>query len=90
MASKRKNDEIPTLTGREKKKQKTALARTIAVQPNAGSGSEKNAPSQNAEAGPSRSVHFDSKAALICVFPALMPVQSSRQPPWVAGCREIC
>lgn len=62
MAAKRKTDDVPGLTGREKKKQKTALARTIAVQPTTGSGT--STPSQNAQAGPSRAVHFDSMSLL--------------------------
>ena len=61
MPSKRKNEETPTLTGREKKKQKTALARTIAVQPTTGSGNGSNMPAQSTEAGPSKGVHFASK-----------------------------
>ena len=55
MAGKRKNDEptTPELTGREKKKQKTAVARTIPVQSITASGS--TAPQNtNAVAGPSR------------------------------------
>ncbi|KAL7280061.1 hypothetical protein ACG7TL_006476 [Trametes sanguinea] len=43
------------LTGRERKKQKTALARSIAVQ------SAPSNASENATAGPSKSVRFDSK-----------------------------
>lgn len=45
------------LTGRERKKQKTAVARTIAVQSD--HGASKGA--GTAEAGPSKSVRFDSK-----------------------------
>ena len=57
MSSKRKNEDIPALSGREKKKQKTALARTIAVQPAAVGGSSASA--SNAEAGPSKGVRFN-------------------------------
>lgn len=56
MSGKRK--ESPNdMTGREKKKQKTALARTIAVQPSASGGA-------SAVAGPSRTVQFDSMRPL--------------------------
>ncbi|KAH9924259.1 POP1-domain-containing protein [Epithele typhae] len=47
------------LSGRERKKQKTALARTIAVQPGASSRG-----SGNAEAGSSKSVRFESMKGL--------------------------
>ncbi|KAH9847891.1 POP1-domain-containing protein [Lenzites betulinus] len=62
MAPKRQNDTRPSdeLSGRERKKQKTAAARTIAVQPSAG-------PSTLADrdtAGPSKSVRFDSMKGL--------------------------
>ncbi|KAI0789808.1 ribonucleases P/MRP protein subunit POP1-domain-containing protein [Abortiporus biennis] len=69
MASKRKNnEETPneSITGREKKKQKTALARTIAVQSTGSSGtSTPHGQGQgNAVAGPSKSVSFDSMKGL--------------------------
>ena len=60
MSSKRKSEE-PALTPRDKKKQKTILARTIAVQPTTGSVSGTGTLGQTSEAGPSRAVHFDSK-----------------------------
>lgn len=44
-------------TGRDKKKQKTAQARTIAVQ--SGQPSNASTSSQNAVAGPSRAVQFE-------------------------------
>ena len=53
MSGKRK-EHVSEVTGREKKKQKIALARTIAVQPSAGS-------SQNPVAGSSRTVRFEGK-----------------------------
>ncbi|KAI0333745.1 POP1-domain-containing protein [Cubamyces sp. BRFM 1775] len=49
------------LSGRERKKQKTAIARTIAVQPTAGPSSNAIT---NASAGPSKSVRFDSMQGL--------------------------
>ncbi|KAL6301998.1 POP1-domain-containing protein [Sparassis latifolia] len=49
-------------TSRERKKQKTELARTIAVQPN--NTSSTVATAGNAVAGPSRSVRFNSMAGL--------------------------
>ena len=50
------------LSGRERKKQKTAIARTIAVQSEA----RTSTPSAvNAEAGPSKSVRFDSESRSI-------------------------
>ncbi|GJE88273.1 POP1 and POPLD domain-containing protein [Phanerochaete sordida] len=64
MASKRKNADVPALTGREKKKQKTTLARTIAVQPATANTSGPSTPSQSAGAGPSRAVHFDPSVNL--------------------------
>ncbi|KIP10247.1 hypothetical protein PHLGIDRAFT_267125 [Phlebiopsis gigantea 11061_1 CR5-6] len=60
MSSKRKNEDVPTLSGRDKKKQKTALARTIAVQTAAASGM----PGSSAEAGPSKGVRFNDGANL--------------------------
>ncbi|TCD70907.1 hypothetical protein EIP91_001216 [Steccherinum ochraceum] len=64
MTGKRKNDEsTPSqeLSGREKKKQKTAAARTIAVQPSGPSTSATPQPqTANAVAGPSR-VRFEEK-----------------------------
>lgn len=57
MAAKRKNgSDVEQPTPREKKKQKIAVARTIAVQSTASANE-----SQNAVAGPSRIVTFDSK-----------------------------
>ena len=58
MAPKRLNESRSSeeLSGRERKKQKTAIARTIAVQ----EAGPSNA-GQNAAAGPSKSVRFDSK-----------------------------
>ncbi|OBZ71160.1 Ribonucleases P/MRP protein subunit pop1 [Grifola frondosa] len=59
MPPKRKeNGHTDELSGRERKKQKTAAARTIAVQPGASGAAE------NAVAGPSRSVRFDSMKGL--------------------------
>ncbi|KAI0352614.1 POP1-domain-containing protein [Trametes cingulata] len=62
MAPKRQNDsrQSDEITGRERKKQKTAMARTIAVQSAAG---PSNA-SGSAVAGPSKSVRFDSMQGL--------------------------
>ena len=58
MSSKRKGDgSVELASGRQKKKQKTALARTIAVQP--GQSSTSSALAQNAVAGPSRAVQFE-------------------------------
>ncbi|KAI0689073.1 NUC188 domain-containing protein [Cytidiella melzeri] len=58
MAGKRKD--IPQeMSGREKKKQKTAIARTIAVQP-----STSGSATQNAVAGPSKAAHFDAAKGL--------------------------
>lgn len=67
MAGKRKNDgnATPELTGREKKKQKTTIARTIEVQSATPSGSATSqSQNANAVAGPSRPVHFESEFAL--------------------------
>lgn len=60
MAPKRPNDtrQPDDVSGRERKKQKTAAARTIAVQPTAG----PSTTSENAKADPSKSVRFDSKS----------------------------
>ncbi len=65
MAPKRQNESQSTdeLSGRERKKQKTAIARTIAVQQDAGPSTPGTAP----EAGPSKSVRFDSE------FPSVWP-----------------
>ncbi|CAL1712921.1 unnamed protein product [Somion occarium] len=66
MASKRKGDESHSseMTGRERKKQKTAMARTIAVQPiPGGSGSGSGTPrpqTVNVAAGPSKGVRFEN------------------------------
>ncbi|KAI0670934.1 POP1-domain-containing protein [Trametes maxima] len=62
MPPKRPNDsrQPDELTGRERKKQKTAVARTIAVQPAAGPSNANN----NAIAGSSKSVRFDSMKGL--------------------------
>lgn len=57
MTGKRK-DAMPEASGRDKKKQKTILARTIAVQPPGNS-------SQNAVAGSSKSVRFDCKWCIL-------------------------
>ena len=59
MAPKRLNESRSSeeLSGRERKKQKTAIARTIAVQQDTGSSGSRG----SAEAGPSKSVRFDSK-----------------------------
>ncbi|KAI0755130.1 POP1-domain-containing protein [Daedaleopsis nitida] len=59
MAPKRQNDSGASdeLSGRERKKQKTAIARTIAVQ-------DVGSSSGNALAGPSKSVRFDSMKGL--------------------------
>lgn len=61
MAPKRKGDDQSTqsLTGRDKKKQKLASARTIAVQPTPGTSSSSNVRPQNSITGPSKSVRFD-------------------------------
>ena len=64
MSSKRKNEDVPTLSGREKKKQKTALARTIAVQPATTTGT----PASIAEAGPSKGVRFSGKPLLLKLY----------------------
>ncbi|KAJ8455266.1 hypothetical protein ONZ51_g12543 [Trametes cubensis] len=63
MPPKRQNEgrAADELSGRERKKQKTAIARTIAVQPTAGPSSNATA---NATAGPSKSVRFDSMQGL--------------------------
>ncbi|KAH7915836.1 ribonucleases P/MRP protein subunit POP1-domain-containing protein [Hygrophoropsis aurantiaca] len=62
MAPKRKNDQSDELTSRDRKKQKMADARTIAVQPTA---STSNYIQGNAEAGPSKTVvRFDSMQGL--------------------------
>lgn len=58
MAPKRKN-EGEDLSAREKKKQKISVARTIAVQ-----SSTPASTTQNAVAGPSRAVTFDSECSL--------------------------
>ncbi|KAI0631997.1 POP1-domain-containing protein [Trametes polyzona] len=62
MPPKRPNETRPSdeLSGRERKKQKTAMARTIAVQPSAGSSTVN----ESAAAGPSKSVRFDSMKGL--------------------------
>ncbi|KAI0917369.1 hypothetical protein AcW1_007429 [Taiwanofungus camphoratus] len=63
MPPKRKGDDYTDTnepTARERKKQKTAIARTIAVQPT----SSTAAVSGNAVAGPSRSVRFDGMQGL--------------------------
>ena len=54
MAPKRKGEDVPGQTGREKKKQKTSLARTIAVQPATGT----HTPAQSSASSSSRVVHF--------------------------------
>ena len=61
MAPKRKGDEsqIQQLTGRDKKKQKLASARTIQVQPMPGPSTSGNTQLTNATAGPSKSVRFE-------------------------------
>ncbi|KAI0763628.1 POP1-domain-containing protein [Trametes elegans] len=62
MAPKRQNDlgASDELSGRERKKQKTAIARTIAVQSTPG----PSGTGGNAAAGPSKSVRFDSMKGL--------------------------
>ncbi|EIW59552.1 POP1-domain-containing protein [Trametes versicolor FP-101664 SS1] len=62
MAPKRASDtrQPEDVSGRERKKQKTAAARTIAVQPTAG----PSATGENAKTGPSKSVRFDSMKGL--------------------------
>ena len=59
MAPKRQNEPQSTdeSFGRDRKKQKTDIARTIAVQPDAGPSTSGTPP----EAGLSKSVRFDSK-----------------------------
>ncbi|KAM5533607.1 hypothetical protein V8D89_012720 [Ganoderma adspersum] len=62
MAPKRQNESQYTeeSLGRNRKKQKTDIARTIAVQPDAGPSTSRTLP----EAGPSKSVRFDSMKGL--------------------------
>ncbi|KAI0373884.1 POP1-domain-containing protein [Pilatotrama ljubarskyi] len=62
MAPKRQNEsrQSDELSGRERKKQKTAIARTIAIQSAAG----PSTASESASAGPSKSVRFDSMKGL--------------------------
>ena len=75
MAQKRPNESQSTdeSLGRNRKKQKTDIARTIAVQPDVGPSTSRTPP----EAGPSKSVRFDSEWLVQYVEVALVSCRTS-------------